>query len=81
MWRTLGKAAVIKAASTDSKPFLVLMTTDLPAQNSPSGQALRAAFGDVFHDAIDILDPDGGERLLSYAAGGPLAGTLDLPER
>ncbi len=81
MWRALGRAAVIKASSSDPKPFVVLLTTDLPSQNSPSGQALRAAFGDAFHDAVDLLDPIGTQRLRNYASGGPPVESLNLPDR
>ena len=68
LWKALGKAAVIKASNLDPTP-LVFLTTDLPPQGSSGDLALRAARGGVFHDAIEMLAPEGQERLRHYAAG------------
>ena len=67
LWKALGKAAVIKASNIGPAP-LVFLTTNLPPSGSAGDLALRAARGGVFHDAIEMLSPDGQERLRHYAA-------------
>ena len=80
LWKALGKASVIKA-SRDDDYRLVFLTTDLPPRNSAGGQALRAAHGKTFHDAVVMLSGEGRERLRRYAAGESAApaGELSLP--
>lgn len=68
LWKALGKAAVIKASNVGAAP-LVFLTTNLPALGSSGDLALRAARGGVFHDAIEMLSPEGQERLRHYAGG------------
>lgn len=68
LWKALGKAAVIKAANAGVAP-LVFLTTNLPMTGSSGDLALRAVRGGVFHDAIEMLSPEGQERLAHYAAG------------
>lgn len=70
LWKALGKASVLRA-SESSNYRLVFLTTDLPPHNSAGGQALRAAHGETFDDAIEMLSPEGQERLRGYAAGDP----------
>lgn len=68
LWKALGKAAVLKAAGIG--PYrLVLLTTDLPVRAGAGDAALRAARGDVFHDAVEMLSAPGQERLRAYASG------------
>lgn len=68
VWKALGKAAVIKSSKVGAAP-LIFLTTNLPPKGSTGDLALRAARGGVFHDAIEMLSPEGQERLRLYAAG------------
>lgn len=68
LWKALGKAAVIKSSNVSPAP-LIFLTTNLPPKGSSGDLALRAARGGVFHDAIEMLSPEGQERLRHYAAG------------
>ena len=69
LWKALGKAAVLHADGQN--PPLVLLTTDLPAPNSPGHRALKAATGagKPVHDVIEIQDPDDVSRLADLARG------------
>ncbi|MEX2254457.1 MAG: site-specific DNA-methyltransferase [Acidimicrobiia bacterium] len=70
LWKSLGKAAVLR---TDSPNPILLLTTDLPVPGSAGDAALTAtrdAEGGVIHDAIEMLSPDGLARLRRYALGG-----------
>jgi DNA modification methylase len=67
VWKALGKASVLKTSRLDYR--LVFLSTDLPTRASAGGQALRAAHGETFHDAIDMLSEDGNKRLQKYAIG------------
>ena len=82
LWKALGKAAVLKASGVKSYR-LVLLTTDLPPRGSAGDVALRTARGDVFHDAIEMLAPEGQRRLRRYADGEgyekPLGDLLGTP--
>ena len=78
LWRTLGKAAALRAA-LDEPARLLVLTTDLPQRSSPQARALVAARADgVVFDAVELLTTDGFDRLRTYAAGGADApvGTL-----
>jgi site-specific DNA-methyltransferase (adenine-specific) len=81
VWKALGKASVLgRTGHSDYR--LIFLTTDLPTRGSTGGQALRAAHGHTFHDAVAMLEPQGQERLRSYAAGegwGAPLGELLLP--
>lgn len=68
LWKALGKAAVVKVSNVGPAP-LIFLTTNLPPKGSSGDLALRAARGGVFHDAIEMLSPEGQERLRHYAAG------------
>lgn len=68
VWKALGKASVLKESGVSGYKLL-LLTTDLPPNNSTGGRALRAAQNHTFHDAIAMLSPDGQVRLRSYALG------------
>jgi len=61
VWRTIGRAAAIRAVHPDL-PVLVL-TTELPRRGSESDQALRAAVPSVIHAVTDLLDPADRNRL------------------
>jgi site-specific DNA-methyltransferase (adenine-specific) len=67
LWRALGRAAVVHGWRPEL-PF-VLLTTEAPAPRSSGDVALSALRGPgrpVF-DVIELLDPDGRERLRGYA--------------
>ncbi|HWC14086.1 MAG TPA: site-specific DNA-methyltransferase [Actinomycetota bacterium] len=68
LWKALGKAAVIASSNVAASP-LVFLTTNLPPPGSSGDLALRASRGGVFHDAIEMLSPQGQERLRHYASG------------
>jgi site-specific DNA-methyltransferase (adenine-specific) len=69
LWKALGKAAVLHA--DEQSPPLVLLTTDLPAPNSPGHRALKAATGagKPVHDVIEMQDPGDLARLADLARG------------
>lgn len=83
VWKALGKAAVLKASKL-GRYRLVLLTTNLPRKNSAGDAALRAARGEVIHDALEMLSPLAQDRLARYAAGEgydePLGDLLDPSE-
>jgi DNA modification methylase len=78
LWKALGKASILHA-SGEPDYRLVLLTTDLPPRKGSGGQALRAAHGVTFHDALKMRSREGQERLRRYAEGGDPAGELLLP--
>ena len=66
VWRTLGKAAALRGRLGPGPPILVLSTS------VPSGSAdapLRSAGPGLVFDVVDILSPEGRERLSRYATG------------
>jgi hypothetical protein len=85
LWKSLGKAAVLKADGV-RQPIL-LLTTDLPVRGSAGDIALRTARdveSRIVHDAIEMLSELGQERLALYARGkhsGHPEGELLAPER
>lgn len=76
LWPCAGRASVL-ASLPDHSP-LVLLTSYLPNPKSSGDRALRALGPRCIHDAMELLSPDGRERLAGYAHGGhtgrPLAG-------
>jgi hypothetical protein len=70
LWKSLGKAAVLHEGRPDLP--LVLLTTDTPARGSAGAAALHAVSGAgrPVVDTVELLDPDGQERLRSYAERG-----------
>jgi site-specific DNA-methyltransferase (adenine-specific) len=75
LYKALGRAAVLRPSlmPSDDDPYrLVLLTTDLPQRSSAGGLALKEArrSGLVF-DAVEMLSPDGQERLARYATECP----------
>jgi site-specific DNA-methyltransferase (adenine-specific) len=71
VWRALGRAHALAAAGTGP---VVLLTSHLPKARTEGDLALRTG---SFHDAIEVLSPDGQERLAKYAAGGHHERPLD----
>lgn len=71
LWKALGKAGVLRSA-LPGNPSLVFLTTDLPQQGSAGDQALSAAKGELFHDAIEMLTREGLVTLREYATGGSM---------
>jgi site-specific DNA-methyltransferase (adenine-specific) len=77
--RALGKASVLhRARSRDAGRAdlgpLVLLSTDVPAERTAAGKALRTVQGsdpsDPVFDVVELLDPEGMRRLAAYGAGG-----------
>lgn len=75
VWKTLGRANVLTRKLRN--PRLIFLTSHLPKPGSEGDVALRAAGPDAFFDAIEMLSPEGIERLTAYSSGKqakPLAG-------
>ena len=68
LWKALGKAAVLREAS--STP-LVLLTTDVPMHGSPGAEALRQVTGPrkPVHTVIEMLKQSGLEALRALCEG------------
>ena len=80
VWPALGRAV---AASRSGDP-VVLLTTALPPHASAADKALRAAGPGVVFDVVELGEPKGAERLVTYATGsavGPRPGfwSADVP--
>lgn len=71
LWKALGKAAVLH--ETHPAIPLVLLTTNAPEPGSSGDIALQLLLGSgkPVHDVIELLSPDGQERLRAYAEGAP----------
>jgi hypothetical protein len=68
LWRTLGKASVLAAASTKGEPpRLVLLTTELPGRGTPGARALAMVTGTTVADVIHLLDETDVKRLRTRA--------------
>ena len=67
LWKSLGKAAVLKAAGKSLR--LLLLTTDLPPKGSTGYLALMSTRGVLYHDALDMFSAEGQSRLKRYAEG------------
>jgi len=88
VWKTLGRALVLREALTQEDPRvpirLLLLTSHLPQPGSEGDKALRTAGKSrAFWDAIEMLSETDRDRLKSYAAGGadrPLTGFWDDDE-
>jgi DNA modification methylase len=68
LWKALGKAAVLKASNVGDYR-LILLTTDLPPAGSAGDSALRSVRDETYHDAVEMLSPEGQRRLGLYASG------------
>lgn len=82
LWKALGKASTLSvmgdAGGTARR--LVFLTTDLPTPGSVGSQALHEHRGTTFFDAVEMLSPEGHQRLRTYAEGGVAAPEGDLLE-
>jgi site-specific DNA-methyltransferase (adenine-specific) len=75
LWRTLGRASVLRSAGAGAP--LVLLTSHLPSPGTPGDCALRALGPTTVFDVVAMGSPAGRERLAAYGAGGqhhPLPG-------
>ncbi|MFP3901756.1 MAG: DNA methyltransferase [Acidimicrobiia bacterium] len=76
LWRALGRASVIAAASRGAR--LVLLTTDVPTPGSAGGRALAAVRGSgpgaTVADVVTLVDPGDLARLAGHAHGGDPGG-------
>ena len=72
VWKALGRALVLREAEADAR--LLLLSSDLPKKGSEGDKALRAAGPGSVFDAVEMLPPEGRERLAAYATG-----RVDLP--
>jgi modification methylase len=68
VWKTLGKAAVLKSELGDAGRLL-LLTTDLPSPASSAGTALAAVKGELYVDVLDLRSARAYEQLDRHAAG------------
>jgi site-specific DNA-methyltransferase (adenine-specific) len=76
--RALGKASILQQARMrqsrrrDLGP-LILLSTEVPAERTAGGKALRAVTGhdrsDPVHDVLKLLDPECMGRLAGYGSG------------
>lgn len=66
VWKVLGRCCVL--SKNDVGP-IVILTTNLPSQNSVGYLALHSAQPTTFYDAIEMMTPSGKMRLRSYASG------------
>jgi site-specific DNA-methyltransferase (adenine-specific) len=75
VWKTLGRASVLKAHDSDAR--IVVLTSHLPRPGSEGDKALRAVGPYTVFDVVPMFDEEAVERLARYAAGGmaePLPG-------
>jgi site-specific DNA-methyltransferase (adenine-specific) len=79
LWKALGRASVVRAASEEvGCPRYLLLTTDLPPKGSAGAAALGAVRGSVVFDAVEMLSAQGQARLASYATSGATEPEGDL---
>jgi site-specific DNA-methyltransferase (adenine-specific) len=67
VWKALGRALVLRETEPDAR--LLLLSSDLPKKGSEGDKALRAAGPGSVFDAVEMLPPEGRERLAEYATG------------
>ena len=67
MWKTLGRAHVLRAHEIGPVLFL---TTDLPLAGSAGDRAMRSVEWTGFFDAMEMYSEDARGRLRAYASGG-----------
>jgi site-specific DNA-methyltransferase (adenine-specific) len=67
LWKTLGRAHVLKALQPDAR--LLIVTSNLPRPGSDGDKALRAVGPANIWDAVEMFDPKGVGRLERYAHG------------
>ncbi len=68
LWKTLGRASVLKAVDRDAR--VLILTSHLPRPGTEGDKALRAVTPDTIFDAIEMFDEKAQRRLATYAAGG-----------
>ncbi|MGH9082635.1 MAG: hypothetical protein ACRDWN_04755, partial [Acidimicrobiales bacterium] len=67
VWKTLGRTHVLSRRGV--RPVVVL-SSQLPRRPGPGDTALRGAGPEGIFDVVDLLSPDGLDRLRRYAKGG-----------
>jgi site-specific DNA-methyltransferase (adenine-specific) len=67
LWRTIGRATVLRQITPDV-PVLVL-ATEIPADRSPAGKALSAVHRTTIAAVLDLRAPTTPEALRAHAAG------------
>ncbi|MDG2112433.1 MAG: site-specific DNA-methyltransferase [Actinomycetota bacterium] len=75
LWKTLGRASVLKAI--DPRAKILILTSHLPRPSSEGDKALRAVTPYTIFDAVPMFDDHAQQRLAHYAAGDvvePVAG-------
>jgi hypothetical protein len=75
LWKALGRASVLNAGSDGPIP-IIFLTTDLPPLRSAGHQALRAARGRTFVDAVEMQSSEHFARLAEYASGSSRGATI-----
>ncbi len=79
VWKSLGRAHVVglnRHRKDLARAPYVLLSSHLPRPGSEGDVALRAAGSKAIYDVIEMLSPEGHERLRRYATGDF---TLDAP--
>jgi site-specific DNA-methyltransferase (adenine-specific) len=67
LWKTLGRAHVLKSLDEDAR--LLVVTSNLPRPGSDGEKALHAVGPGNVWDAIEMFDAGGVDRLAAYAQG------------
>jgi DNA modification methylase len=67
LWRTLGRAATVRAQDPDQR--ILVVTSELPVPPHPGATALRHNIGSVITDALELGAPGTAARLAQLAAG------------
>jgi hypothetical protein len=67
LWRTLGRAAAIRAQDRSAR--VIVFTSSLPKRGTPGDQALADAYGTTLVDALVPTDPEAVAELARLAAG------------
>jgi site-specific DNA-methyltransferase (adenine-specific) len=65
MWRTLGRATVLRDALPDAR--LIVATTDLPTGNGSAARTWAASAAGLVRATVDVLDPAAADQLRRLA--------------
>jgi site-specific DNA-methyltransferase (adenine-specific) len=79
VWKALGRAAILRLEFPSEPQPLILLSTNLPARGSAGFLALKRGRGEIFWDALEMLDDASQDRLREYARGdarGPIGDFL-----
>jgi len=79
VWKALGRAAILRLEFPEEPQPLILLSTNLPARGSAGFLALKRGRGEIFWDALEMLDGASQQRLRDYAHGeahGPIGDFL-----